>query len=227
MEERVLKELANVLPIKDYDSKEQLLYAIESDGNPATINSGPKFDWDVRYTKIRDVGIRNGMKALIISRGNLWRLVALLDENDEEISLFLSEKNLQRILKNRKLTHYMSILSFLNKDIPLQTSMDLGGQYSDLTEELFVEMMNKYEITAKKTYVYTFSDTYGQEQFMMYRFTSDYELIEHVNYSDLIDSTFDVGTNEKVKTDSKDSATVGELKKQENQEKRIVSLKND
>jgi hypothetical protein len=68
MEERILTELANILSIKDYDSKEQLLYAIDSDGNPATINSGPKFDWDVRYSKIRDVGIKNGMKPLIISR---------------------------------------------------------------------------------------------------------------------------------------------------------------
>lgn len=62
---------------------------------------------------------------------------------------------------------------------------------------------------------------------MMYRFTPDYELIEHRNYSDLIDSTFDVETTDKVKPDTKDTTTVGDLKEQESQEKRIVSLKNN
>ena len=92
MEERVLKELANVLPIKDYDSKEQLLYAIESDGNPATINSGPKFDWDVRYTKIRDVGIRNGMKALIFFV-NFSRIEIMIFLHHSHLKVLLTSTN--------------------------------------------------------------------------------------------------------------------------------------
>lgn len=85
-------------------------------------------------------------------------------------------------------------------------------------------MMNEYEINAKRTYVYSFSNTYGQEQFMMYRFDSEYNLIEHKDYSDLIDSTFESDTIDKVDVESKESTTVGKLKEQENQ---IVSLKND
>lgn len=225
MEEKILKELANILSVKDQDSKEQLAHAIDSAGNPATVNSRPVYNWDVRYTKIRNVAIRNGMDFVTISRGSLWELVALVDEKNEEISLFLSEKNLQKIRKEKSPTHYMSILSVLNKEEALQTSLDLGDSSEvGLTEELFIKMMNDYEITAKKTYVYTFSDTYGQEQFSMYRFTSNYDLIEFENYSDLIDSTFEVDTTDKVKNDSTESTIVDKLKKQE---KQIVSLKNN
>lgn len=225
MNDKIRKEIANVLSVRDYDAEEQLENAIDSNGNPATKNSVHMFGWDVRYTKIRDIGIKNELKAIIINRGELWKLVALVDEKREEISLFMSEKNLQKVRDEKKPRHYMSILSFLNKEEPLQTSLEVGeSQYTELTEELFTEMMNEYEINAKRTYVYSFSNTYGQEQFMMYRFDSEYKLIEHKDYSDLIDSTFESDTIDKVDVESKESTTVGKLKEQENQ---IVSLKND
>lgn len=225
MQVNILKELANILSTKDYDSKEQLAYAIDSKGNPATENSSPAFDWDVRYTKIRDIGIKNNLKALVINRGKLWKLVALVDEKKEEISLFLSEKNLKKVCREKKATHYMSILSFINKDKPLQTSLELEEiQNPDFTEELFIEMMEQYEINAKRTYVYTYDSTYGQEQFMMYRFTSEYDLIEYKNYSELIDSTFEAASLDKVENESRDSTTIDKLKKQE---KQIVSLKSN
>lgn len=223
MNDDVRKEIANALTGFDNDSITQLKNAIDSNNNPATGNSLPMFRWDVRYSKIKKIGIENNLKVIVIKRGNLWELVVLMDEETKEISLFMSEKNLKKVINKNSPTHYMSILSYANKDEPLQMSLNMAdNQHKGLTEELFVEMMNEYEIDVKKTFVYSFSNTYGQEQFLMYRFDSDYNLIEHKNLSGLIDSNFETTTNDKVVIESKDSTTVNKLKKQE---KQIVSLK--
>ncbi|MEI4799920.1 DUF5986 family protein [Bacillus sp. FJAT-51639] len=93
--------------------------------------------WDVRFKRIKEVGLNNELVVLTAKRG-IWTFICLLNLANGVLLVFSKEKNLESVIKKlgKKSIHYFHALVSINSD-----PFDLDRQQ----QELFPMFTEEYE----------------------------------------------------------------------------------
>ncbi|MCT0017167.1 hypothetical protein EFE32_10100 [Lactococcus lactis subsp. lactis] len=113
-----------------------------------TANGEALYSWNYIFGSISKSAISNGLRYIVVNRNKIWKFVAVLSEDEEELVLFFKEKNLRNITSKfeGRPFHYLSCLLIKNAY--------LNGQEVSHQSTLFDSFDNdeKKEIDEKRTY---------------------------------------------------------------------------
>jgi len=147
----VQKEIVNALVVDDSESRLLYLQSINNTSGEGTQNGRHKQKWDYRYNTIVKIANKHGLKYLKLSRGPLWEAILLLGDNND-LYVFFSEKNMDKIIRQGNKVHYLPLLNLYNKELddmePLQTNHPIFDELLEATEDQFLlarKMINVME----------------------------------------------------------------------------------
>ena len=224
----ILKDFVNTLIHDDPELKPLLREAINNVDGDGVENSTATAKWDNRYNSLVKVAKKYVLKFGIIKRGNLWKAIFIVGE-DNSIYVFFNHKNLKGIIKKGKSNHYLKLLNFFNrhlddhKPINEQLKWDLEettDPYSDeALENQARDIIKMLEHEPSKVVVFAFNKSFISTV-NAYVFNSKHEPIWHQDFTSLIESNyaFDLNSDD-IETEKKESTTTIDKKKQ------IVKLK--
>jgi len=224
----VKKAIVNTLVVDDPESRFLYLQSINNTSGKGTKNSSHKHKWDHRYNTIIQIADRHGLKHLKLSRGELWEAVLLLG-HDDDLYVFFSERNMNRIIRQGKETHYLILLNLFNKELdnmePLQMSLPIVDKEFEESEDRLLlarKMLNVMKNDPKKVIVFAF-DTRFIPTVNAYAFNTRQQVVWERDLTELIEPNYRfVLQDDNVNPDSRESSVTQKLKGK----KRIVKLKS-
>lgn len=223
------KAIVNTLVVDDPESRLLYLQSINNTSGKGTQNSGHKHKWDYRYNTIIQIADKHGLKHFKLSRGKLWEAVLLLGQ-DDDLYVFFSERNMNRIIGQGKKTHYLILLNLFNKELdnmePLQTSLPIFDEELEETEEQMVlarKMLDIMETDPKKVIVFAF-DTRFIATVNAYAFNTRQQIVWEKDLTDLIEPNYRfVLQDDNIQPATRESNVTREIKREK---QRIVRLKS-
>lgn len=223
------KAIVNTLVVDDPESRLLYLQSINNTSGKGTQNSGHKHKWDYKYNTIIQIADKHGLKYFKLSRGKLWEAVLLLGP-DDDLYVFFSERNMNRIIGQGKKTHYLILLNLFNKELdnmePLQTSLPIFDEELEETEEQRVlarKMLDIMETDPKKVIVFAF-DTRFIATVNAYAFNTRQQIVWEKDLTDLIEPNYRfVLQDDNIQPATRESNVTREVKREK---QRIVRLKS-
>ncbi|WP_271401851.1 DUF5986 family protein [Salinicoccus roseus] len=182
--------LANACVHFDKESLELHHRAIEYNVAHKNVkNSDHKTLWDMRYNKIAKYCEKVGLISIPIKRGSLWTAIGVYNPTTEELFLIFTDKNIKKIMKNKKRKHYLALLSIINKEDGKNEQLELFGQ--DNNEEQFLlnlldDLLEDIEVKPEKVIACGFS-LGDVKTFKAYMFNGQQNLVFEKDYSELIE----------------------------------------
>lgn len=225
----VKKAIANTLVTDDAESRFLYNQSINNTSGKGTQNSIHKHQWDYRYNTIIQIADNYDLKYLKLSRGKLWEAVILIGQGND-LYVFFSEKNMQKIISQGKKTHYLILLNLFNEKLdsmkPVQETLTLFDEEHESLEDkrnMAKEMLNILEHDPEKVVVFTFNKGFiPVVKACVYN--TKQQLIWEDDLSHLIETDYKlVLEDDRIKPATRESANHQEIKKEK---KRIVQLKS-
>lgn len=223
------KAIVNTLIVDDPESRQLYLQSINNTSGEGTQNSGHKHKWDYRYNTVIQIANKHGLKHLKLSRGKLWEAVLLLGQ-DDDLYVFFSERNMNRIIRQGKKTHYLILLNLFNKELndmePLQMSLPIFDDGMEESEDQILlarKMLDVMEKDPKKVIVFAF-DTRYTPTVKTYAFNTKQQIVWMKDLTDLIEPNYRfVLQDDNIKPTSRESKVTREIRREK---QRIVRLKS-
>ncbi|RDW18772.1 DUF5986 family protein [Oceanobacillus chungangensis] len=226
----VVKEIVNTLVASDSDSRLLYLQSINNESGEGTQNSRAIQKWDYRYNNILKVAKNFGLKYIKLGRGKLWEAI-LIQGPENEIYVFFSKTNLNRIIRRGKHNHYLRLLNLFNQDLdelkPLSQQLALPVYNEEVEKKddwkmQAREMLHMMETDPSKVIVFAF-DTSFVSIVKAFAFNTKHELVWEEDFSELIDVNYhSVLKDDNVEPAIRESSNINNTKEEK---KRIVKLK--
>lgn len=232
LNEDVQKDLVNTLVNTPPEQYQLYLQSISNESGKGTLNSSHQYKWDRRYNGILLVAEKHGLKYWKISRGKFWEALSVVGP-ENELYIFFSDKNLKKIIKSGKGSHYLKLLNLFNEhydtyeQLYKQEFLDLfieDEQINEFDISDAVEMLKILEEKPSRVVVFGFDITFTSTV-RAYVFNSKNQLVWEQGLSYLIDTNYSlVLPNDYVNPGTKESSNKNVSKAPEKQQ--IVRLKN-
>lgn len=231
LKEDVLKDFVNVLVNTNPELHQLYLQSILNESGKGTLNSSHQHKWDRRYNGILLNAEKHELEYWKIKRGKLWEALTLIGP-ENELYIFFSEKNLKRIIKSGKGSHYLKLLNLFNEHLDNQKPIfkqELLDLFSEEHENEFnmddaIKMLEILNDKPSRVVVFGFDTTF-KSSVRAYAFNSKNQLVWEQGLSHLIDTNYSLAlSNDYVNPGTKESNNKNDRKAPEKQQ--IVRLKN-
>lgn len=231
LDDKILKDIVNGLVYSDPELRQLYLQSILNESGEGTQNSSHQHKWDQRYNTILKIADKFDLKYWKIKRGRLWEALSIIGP-ENELYVFFAEKNLRKIIRNAKDSHYLRLLNLFNghynkmEQLFEQTSLNLfvsNNQESKFDIHEAREMLQLFEKNPSRVIVFGF-DVSFISTVRAYVFNAKNQLVWEQGLTHLIDTNYQlVLENDNVNAGTKESKVEKDLK--EPAKKRIVQLK--
>lgn len=153
--------------------------------------------WDRRFQILPDqINDDSRYKTLIIPRGNLWTLVAILDIKESQLYIMMTEQNLksrrQEVEKNHYSPHYVYTLLHANEGLKpkseqLELIPDLDDNQKEQREKDFKKILGEWVNEVDQVLISSFSYDHGDIiAGSLNLFNDNYQLVDSVDLSEQI-----------------------------------------
>lgn len=232
LNEEVLKDFVNVLVNTNPELHQLYLQSILNESGKGTKNSFHQYKWDRVYNSILLNAEKHGLKYWKIKRGKFWEALALIGP-ENELYIFFSEKNLSKIIKTGKGSHYLKLLNLFNEHFdshkPLfrQGFLDLFLEKEHENEfniDDAIKMLEVLNDKPSRVIIFGFDTTFNSSV-RAYVFNSKNQLVWEQSLSHLIDTNYSMAlSNDYVNPGIKESENKNDISAPKKQQ--IVRLKN-
>lgn len=226
----IVKAIVNTLVTDDAESNLLYLQSINNESGKGPQNSRYQRNWDYRYNSLIELANRFELNYIQLNRGNLWEAVLIVGPQNE-LYVFLSHKNMRRIIKKGKKNHYLELLNLFNTKLdhmePLNTQIVLPLYDENEDTENFKEqanaMLSMMKGNPSKVIVFAFDQAFISTV-KAFAFNTKQEIVWEKNLSELIEPNYKlVLKSDNVTPDRRESKNSPKTKREK---KQIVSLKN-
>lgn len=153
--------------------------------------------WDKRFQIVSDkLGNNPRYEIIVIHRGNLWSLVAILDKKDFDLYIMVTDKNLEirqhEVEINNYSSHYIFSLLLANSGIGTKTEQlglfpELSKKQKDHRKKDYEKMLGEWADKINKVYIGSFKYDHGDIiGGSLNLFNDMYQLVDTIDLSNQI-----------------------------------------